>query len=92
MLLKDFIEQLQGIYEEAHGTHHFNNEVEVNFFLDDPADLLDLDIELTPYAEKWHEGPVRPWIMLGCGCWVGAEVHLRIKRQEASAIGEKPEP
>ena len=48
MLLKDFIEQLQGIYEEARSTHHFNNEVEVNFYLNDPADLLDLDIELTP--------------------------------------------
>ena len=78
MLLKDFIEQLQFIYEESKGTHHFGGQVEVNFYLDDPADILDLDIELVPTEPD--ENPVRPWMLLGCGCWAGADVYLQIKR------------
>ena len=83
MLLKDFIAKLQTIYDEAKGTHHFDGKVEVEFFLDDPAYLLDLDIELVPQND--YENPVRPWRLMGCGCWAGAQVHLQIKRKEAKS-------
>ena len=82
MLLKDFIDQLTSICNEAKGTHHFGGKVEVDFYLDDPSDELGLDIELVPDDPGGCDGPVRPWILVGCGCWAGAQVHLQFKRSK----------
>jgi len=75
MLLKDFIEKLQYIEKESRGTHHFDGKVEVFFYLDDPTDEVDVEIDLHP------EDPVEPWILMGCGCWAGANVLLQINRK-----------
>lgn len=74
MLLKDFIENLQYIEKESRGTHHFGGKVEVEFYLNDPTDEIDVEVELE------EEDPVEPWMLLGCGCWAGAQVRLRVKR------------
>ena len=79
MLLEDFINKLTAIHKEAKGTHHFGGKVEVHFYLEDPTDELDLDVELVP-EEPDGTGPVEPWMLMGCGCWAGADIRLRVKR------------
>lgn len=74
MLLKDFIDQLTEIYEESKGTRHFNGEVEVEFYVDDPNYEIEIEID-----HKKIE--VKPWMLLGCGCWTGANIYLKIKRE-----------
>ena len=77
MLLKEFIDQLQRIEAESRGTHHFDGKVEVDFCL--LNDELDLDIELVPESDDPDDCPVQPYMMLGCGCWAGAKIYLRVK-------------
>ena len=77
MLLRDFIEKLQFIENECRGTHHFDGKVEVDFYLNDPAEKVDVEIELE------DKEPVEPWVLAGCGCWAGANIYLRIKRPAA---------
>ena len=72
MLLSEFIARLQSIEKESAGTHHNGGKVEVEFIVSDPADEIDIEVELD------H---VEPWRLMGCGCWAGAEVWLNVKRK-----------
>jgi len=67
MLLKDFIKQLQTIYDQSKGTHHVD-EPEVKFYLDDDK----VDVECVS---------VEPDRMWGCECWIGADVTLKSNAQ-----------
>jgi len=80
MLLKDFIEDLQRIYDESKGTHHHGDNVTVDFILEDPSGEIDVDIELVPDSPDYSVLGIEANTMMGCGCWVGATVRLRVIR------------
>lgn len=72
MLLRDFIAKLQEIEDECRGTHHFNGDVEVFFFVECGDDIGDVELDR-----------VEPWVAPGCGCWIGANVTLKSEVERA---------
>lgn len=83
-LLKDFISALSGIQAEAEGTHHNQGRVWVSFSLEHNGKWVSL--ELVPDSEDGMDLGVEPDRNLGCGCWTGATVNLRVRECDRTKL------
>ena len=83
-LLSDFISALSGIQAEAEGTHHNKGRVYVSFTLEHNGKWVAL--ELVPDSEDGRDLGVEPDRNLGCGCWTGATVNLRVRELDREKL------
>jgi hypothetical protein len=75
-LLKEVLDCLNFIFDEAINTRHNSIPVTVSFTLD--GEPLELDYE---HGKENVTYAIEADQLMGCGCWCGAEVKLRRKNK-----------
>lgn len=65
MLLSDLIKKLTAIQYECEGGH--------------PGIEKEVDLIFEPDHHEGEITDVQPVRAMGCGCWIGAEIHIRMK-------------